>query len=139
MDIVVVSFGQLVVNDVSDVIDVDTSSGNVGRKEYFDLVVLESSQGPLSLTLAFVAVDRGRAKATVAENSGEFFHAVLGATKDQDFVKPGANQEVMENIDFVFASQSHNILVDIFTSSLRLSLECHWVSEQARSDCSSFV
>ncbi len=49
----------VVVDDVGDSIDVEASSGNVGRDKDVEGAVLELTDGPLTLCLDDVAVDRG--------------------------------------------------------------------------------
>ena len=56
VDVDLLVFGALVVDDVRDVVDVDASRGDVGGDQDVDLAVTEGAQRLLAGTLAEIAV-----------------------------------------------------------------------------------
>lgn len=62
MDVVFVALRQVIVDDVSDVIDVYTSGNHVSGQKDLDAIVTELLEGALTLTLTLIAVDRGDAE-----------------------------------------------------------------------------
>ena len=56
MDVDLLVFGALVVDDVRDVVDVDASRGDIGGDQDVDLAVTEGTQSLLTGALAQVAV-----------------------------------------------------------------------------------
>ena len=58
VDVDLLVFGALVVDDVRDVVDVDASRGDVGGDQDVDLAVTEGAQSLLASALTQVAVQR---------------------------------------------------------------------------------
>ena len=56
VDINLLVFGALVVNDVGDVVNVDASCSNVGGNQHIHLAITESTQSLLTRTLTQVTV-----------------------------------------------------------------------------------
>ena len=57
MDVVLDVAGEVEVDDVGDVVDVDTTGRHVGSNQYADLARLEVKQGLLTVRLLSVAVN----------------------------------------------------------------------------------
>ena len=57
MDVDLLVLGALVVDDVGDVVDVDTAGGHVSGHEHVDLAVAEGAQRLLPGSLAEVAME----------------------------------------------------------------------------------
>src|SRR3989344_6098298 len=66
-----------------------------------------------ALSLAFVAVDRLGLDAALNQIFSEALDAVLGAAEDKHLAEAGLYEEVVQNIELVFAVRyAHDILVD---------------------------
>ena len=63
--------GQVVVDDVRQGLDVDAASGDVGRHQHAQLVVLEAAERAVARILALVAVDRVGLDAALVELVGK--------------------------------------------------------------------
>ena len=94
---------QLEVDDVRQGFDVEASGRDFRRDQDVDAPGLEIVQGPDSLALALVAVDRGRGDAVLAELFGEPVGGVLRPCEDQRLVDPAASDEVAEELALAFA------------------------------------
>ena len=84
VDEVVRGVGQIVVDDVSDVLDVDAARGNVGGDQHAVLAVLEALEGGGALRLAAIAVDDVSVVAELLELLRDAVGAVLGAREDEE-------------------------------------------------------
>ncbi len=76
-------FGQIVVDDVGDVLDVDAARSEVGGHEDAVTAALETFKGGGALGLGAVSVNHGGVDALAIEALGDAFGAALGAGEDQ--------------------------------------------------------
>src|SRR5579859_7811941 len=83
MDKVFGDVGQIVVDDVRDVLDVDAASGNVSGHEHAILPALEPREGGSTLRLRAVAVNHGGVDALTVQVLGDAFGAALGARENK--------------------------------------------------------
>ena len=83
VDVVVVGAWGVVVDDMGDVSNVDTTGGNVGGDQNVDVVVPELFEGALPLALGFAAVDGVGFEAAGHQVFAEAFDAALGVIEDQ--------------------------------------------------------
>ena len=58
VDVVLVLVGKVVVDDVGDAGDIDSTGGDIGADKNAELALLELIEGALALVLSSVAVDR---------------------------------------------------------------------------------
>jgi hypothetical protein len=72
-------FRQVVINDVSDVLHVNSTRGNVGRHQYAEASLLKPSQGSAALRLRAVAMNHRGANALLIQILGDALGAALGA------------------------------------------------------------
>ena len=75
-------FGDVVVDDVGDFVDVDAAGGEVGGDEDVDFAGFEAAHDAFAFVLHEVAVDGGGGDAIVSEAGGDFVDAALGAAED---------------------------------------------------------
>ena len=83
VDEVLRDLGQVVVDDVGDVLHVNAAGGQVGRDQNAVASLLESGQGGGALRLRAVAVNHGGGKAFTIQVLGQALGAALGAGEDQ--------------------------------------------------------
>ena len=83
MDIGLWHEGQLEVDDVGHLVDVDAARGDVGGDQDAQLAVLEGLEGALALGLGFVAVDGASLDAAGLEIGRDLVGAVLGLGEDE--------------------------------------------------------
>src|SRR5580658_3712966 len=74
---------QIVVDDVHDVLYVDSARSEIRRHEYAIAPLLESSKGCIPLRLRAVAMDHRRGKAVAVQALGDALGAALGAREDE--------------------------------------------------------
>ena len=70
--------GALVVDDVGDVVDVDSSGGDIGGDEYVDAPLAEGSQGLLARDLSEVSVNGADGEPALSEVIGDLLGCALG-------------------------------------------------------------
>ena len=75
-------FGDLIVDDVGDVVDVDAAGGDVGGDQHVDLTGAEGFERLLPCDLAEVAVDGADFEAAFGEFVGHLLGGALGAGED---------------------------------------------------------
>ena len=80
--------GQVVVEYVGQLLDIQSPGGDVGGHQTADVSRLEVSQGLLAGGLALVAVDGGGGDARLAQVPGHLVGSVLGAGEDQGVFRP---------------------------------------------------
>ena len=83
MDEVFSDFGDVIVDDVGDVITVQSAGGDVGGDQYLEAAFLESAEGAVALRLRAVAVNHGGGEAVAGKVLGEALGAALGAGEDE--------------------------------------------------------
>src|SRR5712671_1857252 len=76
-------FRQVVINDVSDVLHVNSARGNVRRHQYPEAALLKPSQSSAALRLRAVAMNHRGANALLIQILGDALGAALGARKYQ--------------------------------------------------------
>src|SRR5438132_134857 len=88
--------GQVVVDDVADVLDVQSARGEVGGDEHFNVAAPELVQRPLPLTLREIAVDRRDLLPAPLQVVVELVHAALCVTEHEHLIGLPAPQELGE-------------------------------------------
>ena len=74
--------GHLVVDDVGDIVDIDTASRDIGCDQDVDVAIAERRQRALTCRLAHIAVDGGDQEAALAELLSNRGGAALRASKN---------------------------------------------------------
>ncbi len=75
-------FGDVVVDDVGDLVDVDAAGGEVGGDEDVDFAGFEAAHDAFAFVLHEVAVDGGGGDAVAFEAFGDFIDGAFGAAED---------------------------------------------------------
>ena len=103
MDVIVRHVGQVVVDDVRQLVDVDAARRDVGGDEHLQARVLEFRQRPRARALALVAVDRERRDAVVVQLLRELVRAVLRAREHEHLVPVLRLDEMREELALAVA------------------------------------
>ena len=113
MDEIFGDVGKIIIDDVSNVLDVDTASGDVGGDEDAILPALKTGEGGGSLRLRAVAMNHGCVDALAVEALGDAFSAALRA-RENKAAAAFVVEQVVEHIGFAvfrdFESLETNIL-----------------------------
>jgi hypothetical protein len=88
--------GQVVQDDVHNVGDIETTSGDGGGNKDGSSTRLEHGQGVFTFTLSPVSVNRGSGEPLVAQEVAEHVGHTLGLDKDQDETSGGLGVEDVE-------------------------------------------
>src|SRR5260221_4472431 len=96
MDIVFRHVGQLVVDHMRQLFDIEPPRRDVGRDEHAHLAELELGQCPRTLALALVAVDGIGTDAVLVELLGEPVRTMLGAGEHQHLAPVAGIDQVLQ-------------------------------------------
>merc|ERR1719215_2347199 len=84
VDVVLDRPWEVVIDDVLDILDVETTGGNISRDQNWRLALLEFLQHPIALLLLFVAVDAEGRPSVQAHLPRQLVAIPLCGGKDQD-------------------------------------------------------
>ena len=90
--------GQLVVDHVGELVDVEAPGGDVGGHQDAYLAALEARQCPRACALALVAVDGRRRQPVLAELLGEAVGTVLGTGEDEHLAPVAGRDQTAQEI-----------------------------------------
>ena len=112
--VIVVSLRRTVVDDMSNVRNVDTAGSDIGCNQYIYLVVLELLEGSLPLSLALAAVYCVGFEAAGYQLFAEPFYAALGVIEDKHFGNFILIKDVVKFFNLlVAAAVTDDVLFDI--------------------------
>ena len=112
MHVIFRNVGQFKVHDLWQLIDIQTTGGDVGRDQHGDFARFEFFKCARSCGLALVAVDRGGGQAILDQFFGQTVCAVLGAGKDQHLVPAAFLNDVAEDVTLVRLVNDMHRLID---------------------------
>ena len=112
VDVDLLVFGALVVDDVRDVVDVDASRGDVGGDQDVDLAVTEGAQRLLASTLAQVAVQRTNREAAGSQVLAQAGGGALGAAEDDGAAATLRLENAGDDLDLVHGVNAVDDLLD---------------------------
>ena len=112
VDVDLLVFGALVVDDVRDVVDVDASCGDVGGDQDIDLAVTEGAQSLLASALAQVAVQRTDREAAGGQVLAQAGGGALGAAEDDGAASALGLEDARDDLDFVHGVNAVDDLLD---------------------------
>ncbi|EWS52902.1 hypothetical protein X551_04306 [Methylibium sp. T29] len=112
MHVVLGHVGQLEIDDVRQLVDVDAARGDVGCHQHLERAALEVGQRLGARGLALVAVDRHRGDALVVQILGEAVGAVLHAAEHQHLVPILALDQVGQQFLLLVAVDRMDLLRD---------------------------
>jgi hypothetical protein len=104
--------GQIEVEDVRDVLDVDAAAGNVGCHEDEDLSISETFQGSCSCSLTLVSVNGVCRDADLLELLSQTVGAVLRSCEDDTARDHLAFNQVNEQLTLIGFLDKCNVLLD---------------------------
>jgi len=119
MDVVFLLEGELVVDDESDLLDIDTSSEEIGGDEDTDGTGSELLHDDVSLELVHLSVHDGDGEVLLGHALLELLDSLLGVTVDKSLVDVKVGVEVEENFHLpLLLLDGDVILVDTFEGEL---------------------
>ena len=110
MQVGLVVFRALVVDDVRDVVHVQSAGRDVSRHQHVDLAVAERAHGPLALALAQVAVHRRRREAPGRQGLGHLVCGPLGPAEHHAQPAPVGLQDPGQHLDLVHLVRAEHVL-----------------------------
>lgn len=117
VDVVFVGVGQIIIDNVSNVRNINSTSGDVGRNENTYSLLLKKSERDPSFPLALVPVNGGRLKPSRRELDGNLFHTALRFSENQNLAKLLSQEQVVEYVYFFFmAIKPYDVLVNVVRS-----------------------
>src|SRR5437773_8923199 len=124
--------GQVVVHDVTDVLDVQAARGEVRRDEDLDLPALELVERALAFALGHVAVDGGDEMLLALEGLEKTVDAALGVAEHEHLLRLPTAQQLLEHARLVLLEDLHVDLLDaVGRSLLRIDRDLHRVLREA--------
>ena len=76
--------GKIEIDHMANARNINSASSHIGRDQNIGLAALKLAQSPLTLRLAFIAMDRVRANAALIELFDDPVRAMLGPSEDQN-------------------------------------------------------
>ncbi len=132
MNVVLRHVGQLVVDDVRQLFDIESARRDFRSDQSNDLVVLEVGQRPYAGTLTLVAVNGGRADAAAFQLLREAVRAVLGAGEHQHLVPVPLFDQMRQQMPLVLLGDFVHRLVDTVGRRVaRGNLDRHRIAQEA--------
>ena len=119
VDVVFLDVGQLVVDHVRQLVDVQTAGGDIGGDQDAYLVGLEVSQGLGAGVLALVAVNRGGRQAVLVQVLGQAVGTVLGAGEHQHLFPGAEGDQVRQQGTLVRGRDTEHALLDALDRGVR--------------------
>src|SRR6185369_1571183 len=107
----------VVVDDVADALDIETTRGDVCRNDDVDLSRFEASDRALALRLSDVAVQGLDRKASRFQALGELFGSDLGAREHQHAIERFRFEDARQRIELVHAADDPVALPDLARSA----------------------
>ncbi len=140
MHVILGHVGDLVVDDVRQVVDVDATCGDVGGHQGADLAGLEAFQRLSAGALALVAVQRHGRHAVLGQVVGHVVGAELGAREDQYLAPVVLLDDVQQHLLLLGAAHRVDDLADALHRGVaRRDLDALWVFQQAAGQLADLV
>ncbi len=117
--IVFLDIGQLEVDHMRQLIDVQAAGSDIGGHQNAHLVGLEVGQGLGARVLALVAVNRGSRQAVLLQVLGQAVGAVLGTGEDQHLFPGALGDQVGEQGALVTGGDAEHALFDALDGGVR--------------------
>ena len=112
MDVGLGFVGEIEVEDMGDVVDIDAAGGEVGRQQHPQLADAEAVERPLPGVLALVAMNRLSPDAITQQLPRDAVGTMLGAGEDNRAVNAGLPQEGREQAGLLRLRDMHDRLID---------------------------
>jgi hypothetical protein len=119
VDVVLLLDGELVVDNESNLLDIDTSSKQVGGDEDTDSSLSELLHNDITLNLVHLSVHDAHGEFVFSHGLLELFYALLGVTVNERLVNVQVSVQLKEDVHLpLFLLDSDVILSDTFKSEL---------------------
>ncbi len=129
MDIGFRVIGYVVVDYMTDALDIESTSRNVCRDQNVQRTILQSFDGLLAVILRHVAVHRGGGIASRLQSFGKFGRRRFGSNEHQNSVERFDFQNAGEGVELVYAADLPITLPDGFGGGRpRLDRYFLWIS-----------
>lgn len=133
VNVVFVGGGEVVIDDVGDITDVQATGGHVGGDEDSGAVRLEIIECADALGLALVAMDGRGFESAFRKGIRQPLHAVLGASEYEHAVESFTGKEIVEHVDlFPARTDADDVLFDVFGGDTRLHRDAYRLAEKVR-------
>ena len=103
----------VVVDDVGDAVDVETTRGDIGGDEDVERARLQLADGAFTLRLHDVAVDRGGGETTRAQLLGQLLGGLLGAHEDDHRLEGLDLEDASQGVELALMRHLHVALGDV--------------------------
>ena len=103
-------FGALIVNNVGDVVDVDTTGGHVGSYQHIHLAVTQGTHGLLAGALTQVTMQRGHGETLPGQLPGDRVGSALGAAENNAAFALAGLQNAADNLHLVHGVHAVGVL-----------------------------
>ncbi len=113
MDEAFCHFGQVVIDDVSDVLHVDAAGSDVGGNQYAEASLLKCRKCCTALRLRAISVDHRGLDALANQVLGNPFGAALGAREDQRTASL-FGQQAVQHIGLAVDGDFISVQLDVF-------------------------
>ena len=116
MNIVVIRTRFVIVDDVSDIWDIDPTCSDISRDEDIKGIVFEVPYGDLASTLRLVSMDGSCLESSSEELGGQIISATLCADEDEGFDDTILLENRLEHVPFGFAMwYTDDVLIHIIS------------------------
>ncbi|MCY1403226.1 hypothetical protein D9M71_183960 [compost metagenome] len=119
VDVVFLDVGQLVVDHVGQLVDVQAAGGDVGGDQDAHVVGLEVGQRLGARVLALVAVDRGSRQAVLGQVLGQAVGAVFGAGEHQHLFPGAEGDQMRQQNALLYRRHAEHALLDTLDGGVR--------------------
>ncbi len=119
VNVIFIDVRQFEVDHVWQLVDVQTTSGDIGRHEDSHFTGLEVGQGFGPRVLALVAVDRDGGQAVFVQVLGQTVGAVFGTSEHQHLFPGACGDQVRQQRTLVVGRQTENTLFNALDRSIR--------------------
>src|SRR5690625_3131784 len=134
------NMGQIEVDHLRQLNDIDAARGDVGCHQNLHLAVLEFGQGLGALRLALVAVDGGGVNAVAIEQFHQLVGTVLGAAEHQRLVPVVLADQVAQQRSLALLVHRHDRLLDGFGGGVaRRHIDLDRIAQQALGEAANVV
>lgn len=132
VDVVLLLEGQLVVDDETNLLDINTSGKQIGSDEDTDGTGTELFHDDVTSKLVHLSVHDRDGEVVLGHGLLELLDSLLGVTVDEGLVDVQVGVEVQEDLNFpLFLLDGDVVLVDTFKSELLvLDEDLRWVSHE---------
>jgi hypothetical protein len=121
VNVILRMLGDVEINDVADVLDIEATSGDIRRDKDFEAAIAEAPQGLFSFALAAVRMDDGDGVFVLLEEARDFIRAVFGAAENNDGLVMDLVEKGAEEVGFLIVGDGVDNVFDHFRGGALLA------------------